>query len=61
MKNIKKFVFNIHELSFISLIFVLSALIYTVYVLKSSPSVAPQKTQAGSSVCRADFQVVPKP
>ncbi|OGG03254.1 hypothetical protein A2W14_07060 [Candidatus Gottesmanbacteria bacterium RBG_16_37_8] len=61
MKKIKKFVFNIHELSFISLIFVLSALIYTVYILNSSSNVAPQKTQAAGAICKTEFQAVPKP
>ena len=57
MKNIKKFISNPNELSFISIIFVLSAIVYTVYIINSTASLSPQRSRAGSDICTANFTV----
>jgi len=61
MKNLKKFVFHVNELSLISLIMVLSALIYTVYVMNSDTDISPQKSQAAGPVCYSAFTAVAAP
>src|SRR3989338_3753905 len=56
MKYLRKFISNVNELSYISLILVLSALIYTVYVLNSRTDINPQRSRAAGPTPTSIFQ-----
>src|SRR3989344_7645437 len=59
MNNLKKFSLDTNKLSLISMLFILIAISYMVYIFNSRSSIAPRRPQAGSNVCVANFVVAP--